>query len=180
MWTNGLGGYRVSWSRRRCIGIQECTESSEELAEVLCFAFPNGNHLPAELTQCFGISFVSFAIACELFLPEKRIGFWLISISASPVLMPKASMNEDHLPKAWKDDIRGSRQVASMKAKSVAKRVSYASHKDFRLRVLSLYAGHQSGAFCRRDDVHNCISVCLKLNDSWPRGVVGCCRDQLH
>jgi hypothetical protein len=168
MWVNGSGGYRISQSIMRCIGVQECTEAPEELADVLCFAFPNGKHFPAELTQRSSISFVSFAITRELFSPEKRIGFWLIGVSASPMLMPKASVHEDHLSKPGKDDIGSPRQVASMQAKSISKRVSHASNENFWLSVLSLYAGHQSGAFCRRDDVHSCFSVCLKLNDSWP------------
>ena len=57
--------------------------------------------------------------------------------------VPKTSMNENSLPTRWEDEVRGSRKIGAMQAKTIAERVSDAPHHPFGRRVLRADARHQ-------------------------------------
>lgn len=57
--------------------------------------------------------------------------------------VPEAAVDEDGLLQAGENEIRGSRQVSSMKAKAIAQRVSSPPNGEFWLAVLGADAAHE-------------------------------------
>jgi hypothetical protein len=58
--------------------------------------------------------------------------------------MPETAMHEYRKAMPRQYDIRTARKVASVKTKSLAKRMERASHHQFRLRILGPHPRHKS------------------------------------
>ena len=69
---------------------------------------------------------------------------------ASLVLVPEATMDEDHLPSTTEHDIWPSRQVPGMKPVPVAEPVKNSANGHFRFRIPSPDARHQGASLRAR------------------------------
>jgi hypothetical protein len=82
--------------------------------------------------------------------------------------VPEAAMNENDLPSRGEYHVRTTRQVATMKAKPVAKRVSELAHDHFRFGVLVSNTGHERTSL-RKDWL---VVFRIQAVDSRPRGLL--------
>ena len=102
-------------------------------------------------------------VPVELPVPEFAVG----TGSSTPwtiVLMPEATVDKNHLLVSGKYEIRGSRKIPTVQSKSESESMRDFANSNFRRRVATSYATHQSTSLARRKVVrHVGISVCGSL-----------------
>jgi len=77
-------------------------------------AFPYGEHPPSRLSKSILVPAISRDVPFELRNPVLLPGGGNASATLAPMLVPEATVNEDHLPTAWEDNVRDAGQITSM------------------------------------------------------------------
>lgn len=90
-----------------------------ELFDILRFALPDNDNLPAEFFQFADLSLVSQNILIKFLIPVIRIARRAARFSATTMLMPKAAVNEYGNFVLRKYDVRAARKVTAMQAKPI-------------------------------------------------------------
>jgi hypothetical protein len=98
---------------------QEHIEPTGYLAEIEGLTFPYDQDSPTERSQLTLFDFVSPDILLELVPPKSAARLGVRCLRAVAVPVPETSMDEHGLPEFWKDQVRRSRKVATVKAKAI-------------------------------------------------------------
>jgi len=103
--------------------VKKGLESTGQIGEFLsgCLAFPDDKHPPAETSESTAIVLVAFDVSSQFAHPVRAPGGWYAIASATAVLMPETSVDEDDLSTGGKDDIRVAGEILSVQAESVPK-----------------------------------------------------------
>src|SRR5258708_7112685 len=102
----------ISFWRSRRRSLQISPEPALELQARSNFAFPDSQHVPAQVGKTLAAFSISRDIPGKLWMPIARICGRLLVAQSAIVLMPKAAMHEDDFPAAWKYQVRRPRQAA--------------------------------------------------------------------
>ena len=113
---------------------QEPRNAPGEADHVRRFAFPNDENVPAESAKLHPVDSVSLAVSCELRAPVLVIEGARAPASTA-MLMPETAVDENHFVTRRKNNVRPSRQIADMKAKSIAERVGGAAYGQLGLCI---------------------------------------------
>lgn len=125
---------------------EKCRNTVSQRDRIERFTFPNNQDIPAEGFQRVLLGCVTFDVLFELFFPVRRPGLWCRGTTATSVTVPKTSVDENDLSQPRKDQIRRSRQVATMKAKAIPQSAYQPANDHFRLGVLAVYSRHEGGS----------------------------------
>ena len=133
------------------------TKSTESLL-CDCFfqlAFPNDEDPPAEFCQLLCNVGIPLFVRRQFLLPKIRIRCRKFRPLATVMLMPKTTMNEYHGPILGEDDIRRTRQVPAVEAKTISHRMQKRTYELFRPGIPAFDARHNGTSFLRRKSIHN-------------------------
>ena len=149
--------------------LKELGDSVRETFARLHFAFPDHEHLPAQLQETGAVLTVAFVVTLQLGCPVATIRLRMVRSLTAWIRMtvPKAPVNEQDLSPTGKDQIGTPRQVVSVEPVAIAHTVHQAANRKLGLRVLAPNCPHGSTAGLRRYAVHR-----AKLDGScqtWPR-----------
>lgn len=108
-------------------------------------AFPNDKDIPPQGAELLSIACVPLHVAGELRYPVPMIAARKFAAVAASMTMPEASVNEDHLAKARKDEVRRAGQIARVQAVPVSARVDEPANGHLRARVEFPDARHPLG-----------------------------------
>lgn len=122
---------------------------------ILRLTFPYGQDVPSVLPERFRSVPIALYVLPELVVPELDSGLRHCASSTSFVAMPKAPVNEDNQAVLGEDDIRRSRQVATVHAKAEAQAMGCSAHDDFRCGVLPPNTSHERGSLRRGRSFQN-------------------------
>lgn len=108
-------------------------------------AFPDDEHLPADSLKLSYVPSVTHNVACELRMPvllarPRQLGRttgWI------RMLVPEASMHEDHLTPSREGEIRSAREIYAVKAEPVTQSMYQSADIYFWLRVSPAYRSHR-------------------------------------
>ena len=114
-------------------------------------AFPDHQHAPACIGQCFRRPRIADDIRAELERPEILIGFWSRGVAAARVSVPETAMNKDHRLSARESDIWSAGQTFVMQPEAQALSMQPAPKRHFGLRVSSPDTRHHPAADFWRD-----------------------------
>lgn len=115
---------------------QKTIQSRDQLLfRVTCPAFPDHQNLPAILLKLATISSISIDVALSLGLPELRVRRGYDSTVTTPVTVPEAPVNENHLPSSPEYQVRLPGQTSIMQPISIPHRMHDGSHNHLGLRV---------------------------------------------
>jgi len=81
------------------------------------FAFPDGDHAPAEFPQGGAVEEVAGDIALQFLFPPSMAGFRNTGIFANFVQVPQAAVDKDNRGMAGHDKVRLSREILPVKRK---------------------------------------------------------------
>lgn len=85
---------------------------------------------------------VALYIALELWCPVRTIRFWQPAFTARAVLVPKTTVDENHLAAAWKNQVRFARKVFDVQPVSESQAVDELAHDHFRRSIFAADAPH--------------------------------------
>lgn len=109
-------------------------------------AFPHRQHPPAQSPQFSAVSGVAPDVPLQLRHPIAAVRLRPSVPSPASMLVPETSMNENHRFVLGQHKIRGSRKVAPMEPKPVAKSMDESPDLDLRRGVGRLYLRHHGAA----------------------------------
>jgi hypothetical protein len=95
----------------------------------LGLAFPNHEHSPALAFELAFLTSVAPRIALELRAPVSHACFGNPIAGRASMLMPEATVDEDHRAKSGKHQIGPSRQIAYMQAIAVSEPMDKGPHE---------------------------------------------------
>lgn len=98
-------------------------------------AFPDDQSSPAVFSKLLNVSSVSVDVALPLYSPKFRIGRGDDSTISALMTVPETPVDENHLSRCAKNQVRRSRQSPIMQAKSVSHGVNNGSHNHLGSRV---------------------------------------------
>lgn len=116
-------------------------------------AFPDREHSPAEASELAAVGTVTRGIGGELLIPESDVRLGLVGKPAPGMLMPEAAMHEDRGPQPCQDDVRSSRKIAAMEAKSEAQAMQGGPDRELWARVAPLDTRHVPTAVLWREPI---------------------------
>lgn len=116
-------------------------------------ARPQCNHLPAVGTEQFLVPSVSFAVALNLRLPERRIGFRQYKLPAAFVPVPKTTIDEYRRSVLAHHDIRLARHAPDIQPVPVSVCPKPFPHRQFGLCSPVANMRHTAVALLRCQDV---------------------------
>src|SRR5262245_33533446 len=93
-------------------------ESQRQPLDILEFAFPDGNHLPALIFEPPPSAAVAQYVFLKFPFPEGYSRLRHIAVSAVRVTVPEAAVHEDHCPVLRQYDVWPSREITSMQTES--------------------------------------------------------------
>ena len=138
-----------STGHRSCSGpslllpCEKCRQQASQLAPIACFAFPNDENLPPEGLEFGDVPPIPFHVSLEFPLPERRARLRRRCPAAIRMPVPEAAVYEDDLPRTRKRDVRGTRQIAAMKAEAIAQGVDNPPHGKLGSGVTGTNTAHQ-------------------------------------
>lgn len=119
-------------------------------------AFPDGDDVPALLAEGFFVAQVAGTVAVDLAFPPCAAGRGQAEGGTMLMPVPEAAVDEDHGAVFRQDDVGFSGKEYVFRAvdrEAVAEPVEHRAQGEFRLGVAPADAGHDLGAFLRREDV---------------------------
>ncbi len=122
-------------------------------------AFPNHEHAPAESLEFPPLTRVAPHVALQLISPVGHSRFWNPVASRTVVLVPEATMHEDHGAETGEHQIRPSWQVSNMQSIAITEAMDEGADETFRGRVLATDTRHQLAAFGGSEMVHEWLEV---------------------
>lgn len=117
-------------------------------------AFPNHEHSPAESLEFPPLTRVAPHVALQLISPVGHSRFWNPIAGRTVVLVPEATMHEDHGAETGKHQIRPSWQVPNMQSIAITEAMDEGANETFRGRVLATDTRHQLAAVVGSEMVH--------------------------
>lgn len=121
----------------------------------LHIAFPDHENPPPSSLEVQLVSLIAQSILLELGLPKLDIRLWKSGLWAATMLMPEATVDEDHRPPFNECKVRFAGQIAPAQTEPKSQTVGSPSHGKFRLRIPAANRSHITGSsFCERRRVH--------------------------
>ncbi len=139
-----IGRFRQILSHRLAKSYLGCRDSvgkkafqpmEQLLLRVTCPAFPDHQNLPTVLLKLAAIPSISIDVALPLGLPELGVRRWHDTTVSTPVTMPEAPVDENHLPSSPEDQVRLPGQASIMQPISITHRMHDGSDNHLGLRV---------------------------------------------
>ena len=110
---------------------------------------PNDEHPPTSFLELLDVLLVTADVFLKLHFPEFGIALWIGRFGAAEMLMPEAPMNKYHRVVLRENDIRFTRQIFTMKTKSVTHPMQRAPNPLFGFGILRPHSPHNLAAFSR-------------------------------
>lgn len=129
-------------ARASCV--QESLDALAERVQIFGFALPNNQYAPAHLAEPLFLLFISHLVASEFRNPIILIRTRETISLRAVVLVPKTSVDEDHLASAGKGQIRAAGQIFAMEPIAVPHAVRQTAHDHFQARILALDRLHDA------------------------------------
>lgn len=118
------------------------------------FAFPYNENLPAQSLQKLVISNVTGHIGLEFSLPEFDVAAGNSGLSATRMLMPETSVDEDDGFVTGQNNVRLSRKVFAVKAKTVSQGMKQAAYDHLGLCVFAPDGCHVATSLFFAESIH--------------------------
>ena len=134
-------------ARASCV--QESLDALAERVQIFGFALPNNQYAPAHLAETLFLLFISHLVAPEFRNPIILIRTRETISLRTVVLVPKTSVDEDHLAAAGKGQIRAAGQIFAMEPIAVSHTVRQTAHDHFQARILALDRLHDAASHFR-------------------------------
>lgn len=81
---------------------------------VLHLAFPHRFHLPPLASEFIDLPAIAIDVGSDLGFPEVRVPLRPYRAMTAIVTVPEATVNEDHGPPPWQDEVGPSRKATGM------------------------------------------------------------------
>ena len=101
--------------------------------------------------------FVSHDVPPNFCLPEDPVGIGQVGASAACMVVPEATVDEDHYSRSRQDNIGCAGQTLEMKSKSVPMPIQELPGHDFRLCVALPDATHQPASLSLGEDISHVV-----------------------
>ena len=111
-----MPGQLVPATNRLCRG-KLSFQPPREFFRFCRFAFPDGDHAPAEFAQGGAVEEVAGDITLQFLFPPDMAGFRNSGIFANFVQVPEAAVDKDNRGMAGHDNVRLSREILPVKRK---------------------------------------------------------------
>ena len=139
---------------------EKLADSALQHVRALGFAFPENECCPSASLEQIHVVDIPLDIPVEFPIPEFAVG----TGSSTPwtiVLVPEATVNENHLLVSGKYKIRSSRKIPTVQSKPESESMYDFADSNFRRRVTASYPTHRPTALGGRKVVrHVAMSVC--------------------
>lgn len=147
-WVSAPSGRgRAASSRHPSPNAQEPPQLGVEMRAVLDFAFPQSQDFPSQVEQLLLVRLVSAPIPCQFWKPVLPANGRKTPTVGAIMLVPEATVDEDHFAAGGEHEVRLARQVPTMKAKAIAQPMRPTTD------------GHLDGCVLGRDRSHDPASL---------------------
>lgn len=128
--------------RHHSLGAQEPPQPSVEMRAVFDFAFPQSQYFPSQAEQLLLVRLVSAAIPCQLREPVLPPNGRKTPTVGAVMLVPEATVDEDHFAAGGEHEVRATRQIPTMKTKAIAQPMRPPPDRHLNGRVLGWDRSH--------------------------------------
>ena len=122
--------------------------------EVTQLTFPDHQYGPTRPAKTAARRSVAFSVARELLIPEGNTRSRHRPTPPTPMSMPVAPVNEDHLAPSGEHDVGRAGQIGPMKTISIAHAIQHLSQRQFGLRIPAVNAPHQRASGLLVESIH--------------------------
>ncbi len=128
---------------------QERLDSLAEKITVLDFTFPNHQHVPARIVKAGLMRRIASPVTLKFRDPIVAVRLWGPRSPWTIMLVPEASMDENHFASRGEYQIGFSGKVSAMQAIPITHAVSQPPHSHFGSRIPAFHCAHRAAAIFR-------------------------------